>query len=287
MPKAVPHLNENLSLDRRLARLRGLLVDMDGTLYIGERAMPGAQAFMTFAQSGGRARIVLTNNSSSSRERYQQRLAQLGMTVRLEDVLTSGDSSAEWLAEHSPLRRPFVLGTEALKQACVRAGLRPTGADEQPDCVLLGFDTSLTYETLTQACLLVAQGLPYFATHADRTCIDPRGLLPDAGAFIAAIEVTTGLKPIILGKPETAMLEAGLRRLGTRPEETLIVGDQLDTDMTLGVRHGLVSALVLSGETSRARYEASGLQVDLVVEHVGELHARILAALERCPPSEG
>lgn len=278
---ALTEAEREARLDARLAALTGLLVDMDGTLYIGAAAMPGAAEFMDYSGRDGLRRIVLTNNSSNARERYRDRLAALGMTVALDDVLTSGDSSAEWIATHTDLRRPFVLGTPALEAACVRAGLTPTAAEGDgppPDCVLLGYDSTLTYARLTDACLLVARGLPYYATHADRTCIDPRGLLPDAGAFIAAIDITTGRTPTVLGKPATAMLDAGLRRLGTPRETTLMVGDQLDTDLTLGLSHGLVSVLVLTGEVSRARYEASGLQADLVVDDVGGLLARLKAA---------
>jgi HAD superfamily hydrolase (TIGR01450 family) len=283
---AAPNADADAALDARLAAVRGLLVDMDGTLYIGQKAMPGAAEFMAYAQTDGLRRIVLTNNSSNARERYRDRLSALGIEVALDDVLTSGDSSAEWLAAHTELRRPFVLGSPALEDACVRAGLKPMPAVPEygtpaADCVLLGYDTTLTYAKLTDACLLVARGLPYYATHADRTCIDPRGLLPDAGAFIAAIEITTDQRPTVLGKPATSMLDAGLRRLGTPPELTLMVGDQLDTDLTLGLTHGLVSVLVLTGETSRARYEASGLRADLVVDDVGQLLARLKSARGR------
>lgn len=258
-------------LRARLARIRGVLTDMDGTLYVGHRAMEGAVEFMAALE--GRPRLVLTNNSSKSRMAYVERLGALGMPITPEDVLTSGDASAEWLAEHTDLRRPFVLGVPALEEACRRNGLTPTTFDEGPDCVLLGFDTTLTYARLTDACLLVAKGLPYYATHADRTCIDPRGLLPDAGGIIAAVEVTTNKRPIVLGKPELGMCQAGLKRLGTTPEETIIFGDQLDTDMTMGVRHGLLAVLTLTGEVSRAQVEASAIKPHLIVESPAELLA--------------
>lgn len=258
-------------MSARLANVRGFLIDMDGTLYIGPDALPGAVAFMEEIRSRGLPRTVLTNNSSRDGMRYVERLRSLGIAIERSEVLTSGDSSAEWLAENSEVRRPYVLGTDALKGACVAAGLAPTGFEGGPDCVLLGYDTSLTYETLTHACLLVARGLPYYATHADKTCIDPAGLLPDAGAFIAAIETTTGRAPVVLGKPSRSMLDAGLRRIGTAPEETLVIGDQLDTDVTLGRRHGVLCALVLTGETSRAQLEASDVEPDLVYDDVGAL----------------
>lgn len=263
-------------LQARLAGVRGVLTDMDGTLYVGQRAMPGAVELM--AALHGQPRLVLTNNSSKSREAYVERLGALGMPIVADDVLTSGDASAEWLAEQTDLRRPYVLGTPALEAACRRHGLTPTPYPQAPDaaapdCVLLGFDTTLTYARLTDACLLVARGLPYYGTHADRTCIDPRGLLPDAGGIIAAVEVTTGKRPIILGKPEAGMCQAGLRRLGTQASETIILGDQLDTDMMLGLQHGLISVLTLTGEVTRAHLDASPVNPDLVVESPAELLA--------------
>lgn len=263
-------------LRARLAGVRGVLTDMDGTLYVGQRAMAGAVELMAALE--GHPRLVLTNNSSKSREAYVDRLSALGMPIVADDVLTSGDASAEWLAEQTDLRRPFVLGTPALEDACRRYGLTPTPfapplGQPGPDCVLLGFDTTLTYARLSDACLLVAQGLPYYGTHADRTCIDPRGLLPDAGGIIAAVEVTTGLRPIILGKPEAGMCQAGLRRLGTTAAETIILGDQLDTDIMLGVQHGLISVLTLTGEVTRAHLAASPVNPDLVVESPAELLA--------------
>lgn len=268
-------------LSERLARVRGFLIDMDGTLYVGPRAMEGAVELLAALEAAGIPFLVLTNNSSKSRTIYRDRLASLGMHVTLDQVLTSGEASAQWLATHTSLRRPFVLGTEALAEACERAGLTPATFDEA-DSVLLGYDTSLTYAKLADACLLVARGLPYYATHADRTCIDPRGLLPDAGGIIAAVEVTTGKAPILLGKPKKSMCDAGLQRLGSPPALTVMLGDQLDTDMTLGVRHGLISVLTLTGEVSRAQYEASDVRPDLVVNHPGELlaHLRKAGALD-------
>lgn len=268
------------ALRQRLARVRGYLVDMDGTLYIsGGTALPGAVGFIRAIEAAGRRRVVLTNNSSRDGQVYVDRLGKLGLVFERDDVLTSGDAAAAWLARETPLRRPFVLGTAALADACARAGLSPTGFDGEPDCVLLGYDLELTYRRLADACLLVARGLPYYATHLDLTCIDVVGLLPDAGAMAAAIAATTGGKwPTVLGKPTTAMLDAGLAKLGCGRDEVLVIGDQLDTDIPLGLDHGVTCALVLTGETSRARLLASGLAPDLVAANVGEVHAALVEA---------
>ncbi|MBU0550577.1 HAD-IIA family hydrolase, partial [Myxococcota bacterium] len=257
-------------------QLKGFLIDMDGTLYIGPRASTGAVAFMNQLAASGLRRVVLTNNSSRSGARYVERLTALGMPVRPEEVLTSGEAAAAWLQGHTALRRPYILGTQALADAAGAAGLTPTPFEGEPDCVLLGYDLDLTYARLTEAALLIAGGLPYYATHADLTCIDPRGLLPDAGALIAALEATTTRRPIILGKPTTSMLEAGLGRLGLSRGEVMIIGDQLDTDIPLGLNHGVRCALVLSGETSAARLADSGLRPDWVCAHVGEVHQRLI-----------
>lgn len=278
-------------LKARLARVRGYLVDMDGTLYIaGGVALPGAVGFVEALDAAGRPRVVLTNNSSKRGEVYVERLAKLGLSVTRDDVLTSGDAAAAWLARETELRRPFVVGTDALADACRRAGLVPTAYADGPDCVLLGYDLDLTYRRLSEACLLVARGLPYYATHLDRTCIDSEGLLPDAGAIAAAIETTTsflpdgGRRPVVLGKPTTAMLDAGLARLGCARDEVLIVGDQLDTDMTLGVAHGVLCALVLTGETDRLKLARSAVKPDLVCESVGAVHAALVQS-GALPPS--
>ncbi len=270
------------ALAARLAKVRGYLIDMDGTLYIaGGVALPGAVDFVRALDAQRRPRVVLTNNSSKPGALYVERLGKLGLSVDRAHVLTSGDAAAAWLARESELRRPYVLGTAALSAACARAGLTPTAYADGPDCVLLGYDLDLTYRRLSEASLLVARGLPYYATHLDRTCIDAEGLLPDAGAIAAAIATTNsfmpggGPLPTVLGKPTSAMLDAGLALLGCGRDETLIIGDQLDTDMTLGVQHGVLCALVLTGETDRAKLAKSAVRPDLVAEDVGEVYAAL------------
>ena len=264
------------SVDERLAQVRGFLIDMDGTLYVGHSAMPGAVELMATLRRRGCPCIVLTNNSSRDGDLYVERLASLGIKVARPQVLTSSDASAAWLALNTEIRRPYVLGTQALRTACRANGLIPTAFEGDPDAVLLGYDIELTYRRLSEACLLVAQHLPYYATHADRTCIDARGLLPDAGALIAAVETTTQRQPIVLGKPNRAMLDAALERLALRADEVLIIGDQLDTDITMGRQLDVLCALVLSGETDAEQAAASVIQPDLVVPHVGALLERLL-----------
>ena len=266
----ITQFEHNPHLLSQLKKIEGFLIDMDGTLYVGPHRLTGAYEWMQAMQS--HPYLVLTNNSSADGNRYVDRLNALEMPTDRSKVLTSGDASTQWLADHTEYRSPYVLGPKAARDACLKAGLTPTVYNDKPDCVLLAYDVELTYQKLSEACLLVAQGLPYFATHADRTCIVPEGLLPDAGAMIAAIQTTTGCLPRVLGKPEKPMLDAGLSRLNTTIETTMMIGDQLDTDIMLGHKHSLFSVLVLTGETSQAQLATSIHQPSLVCQHVGELY---------------
>ena len=267
----ITQFENNPQLLSKLKKIEGFLIDMDGTLYVGPHRLTGAYEWMQAMQS--HPYLVLTNNSSADGNRYVDRLNALEMPTDRSKVLTSGDASTQWMADHTAYRSPYVLGPKAARDACLKAGLTPTVYTENPDCVLLAYDVELTYQKLSEACLLVAQGLPYFATHADRTCIVPEGLLPDAGAMIAAIQTTTGSLPRVLGKPEKPMLDAGLSRLNTTVETTMMIGDQLDTDIMLGHKHSMFSVLVLTGETSRTQLEKSAHQPSLTCQHIGELYA--------------
>ena len=159
------------------------------------------------------------------------------------------------LLRHTPHRSAYLVGTPDLEREFREGGVDLDAAD--PDCLVLGFDTTLTYAKLERATALLFQGKPYYATHPDRTCITERGLIPDIAAIIAGLEAVTGRAPQVMGKPEQPMVQAAVERLGTTMETTAMVGDQLDTDMTMARRCGLCGVLVLSGETSRERLQAA------------------------------
>ena len=253
-----------------LSALRAFLLDMDGTLVVDALPLPGARELVELLRQRKQRLLFLTNNSSARGSEYRQRLERLGIPAREDEVLTSGEATWRYLRRETRYRRPFLLGTPALQDEFREAGLPP--AERDPDCVVLGFDKTLTYSKLARASLLVAGGLPYFATHADLTCITAEGLIPDTGSFIAAIEAVTGRRPKVLGKPEPEMVAAALERLGTSANETAMVGDQLDTDMTMAQHAGLLGVLVLSGETSREQLAAQReVKPDLVLSGVAEL----------------
>lgn len=262
---------------RTLADIRAFITDMDGTLYVSERLIPGAPEFIDLLRKRGYPFLFLTNNSSARAVSFRDRLRRLGIQAETSEIMTSGEATAHHLLAETPHRRVHLLGTPALREEFMEKGL--TLADEgEADAVVLGFDKTLTYERLKRACLLVAEGAPYFATHPDFTCITDEGLIPDTGSFIEAIKSVTGRVPHIIGKPQPEIVAAALAKLGTQAEETAMVGDQLDTDMTMANRSGLYGVLVFTGETSkRDAAKNRAVTPNLLCSSVARLAERIEA----------
>jgi HAD superfamily hydrolase (TIGR01450 family) len=258
-----------------LARLRdasAFLLDMDGTIYVGERLVPGADALIRALDARGASYLFLTNNSAKRAEDYRQRLARLGIAARAGQVMTSGDATIEYLRAETPHRSAYVVGTPALEEDFRAAGFDLDAAD--PDCVVVGYDMTLTFAKLERACRLLFAGKPYYATHPDKTCITPTGLIPDIAAIIAACEAVTGRTPKILGKPYPEIVGSALRTLGGAPAaKAVMVGDQLDTDMTMARDAGLLGVLVMSGETTPEKLAAWPWRPPLVASDAGELAA--------------
>ncbi|HTE54938.1 MAG TPA: HAD-IIA family hydrolase [Kofleriaceae bacterium] len=256
----------------RLAQCRAFLLDMDGTLYLDERLLPGARELVALLDQRGLPYLFVTNNSSRRGEDYRQRLERLDIHVPVDRILTSGDATIDYLLHHTPHRSAYVVGTPGLEHDFRAAGFSLDPID--PDCVVVGYDTTVTYEKLEIACRHLFSGKPYVATHPDRTCITQRGLIPDIAAIIAACEAVTGRAPDrILGKPYPEMVEVALRRLGTSAATTAIVGDQLDTDMTMAELSGLVAVLVMSGETTQAKLDEWPVdrRPAIIASHIGEV----------------
>jgi HAD superfamily hydrolase (TIGR01450 family) len=256
-----------------LDHIAGFLLDMDGTLLIGGKPLPGAAEVLAAIRRRGAPLLVLTNNSSDRREAFHAKLENAGLKADLDEVFTSGDATCDHLLNETAHRRVFLLGTQALRSLFVESGIELAAVGEPADAVVVAFDLTLDYAGLRNACTLLLGGADYFATHPDATCITPDGLIPDVGAIIAAIETVTGRNPFVVGKPERPMVDAALGRLGTTAEQTLLVGDQLDTDMTMAARAGLFSVLTLTGETDAAQARAFDPAPSLIVAGVHELAA--------------
>ena len=245
------------------------LLDLDGTFYLGDRLLPGALEFLDFCRETGRAFTFLTNNSSRSKADYVAKLAKLGAAVTEREVYTSGDATLAYLAENGFPRDLLVTGTPSPEAQFAAAGYATAAKD--PRAVILGFDTTLTYEKLVRLCDAVRAGLPYIATHPDFNCPVPGGFIPDIGAVIAFVKASTGREPdAVIGKPNGTIARAAAAAFGVALERTCMVGDRLYTDIALGAC-GCGTALVLCGESTRGDLAASGLSPDVVCDDLAAL----------------
>ena len=246
----------------RLKDVRCFLLDMDGTFYLGGKLIDGSLAFIDRVLATGRDFMFLTNNSSHNAEFYVKKLAGMGLAIDRRRVMTSGEATCEQLKALYPGKRVFLLGNAFLRAEFDEAGIAVD--DAHPDMVVIGFDTTLTYDSLWRACDLVRAGLPYVATHPDFNCPTETGFMPDIGAIMAFIEASTGRRPdLVVGKPNTGIVEAVLRRTGLAPNALAMVGDRLYTDIETGLRSGMLSILVMSGETTEAMLAQSPTKPDL------------------------
>ena len=235
---------------------------MDGTFYLGGQLIEGSLEFIDRVRATGRDFLFLTNNSSHNASFYVQKLGKMGLSIDRSRVLTSGEATCAKLRQLYPGKRAFVLGNEFLVEEFHEAGI-PVDM-ENPEIVVIGFDTTLDYKKMQAVCDFVRAGLPYVATHPDFNCPTETGFMPDIGAIMAFIEASTGRRPdLIVGKPNTGIVEAALRRTGLQVDELAMVGDRLYTDIETGRRSGMLSILVMSGETTEEMLVASPTQPDL------------------------
>jgi len=254
------------------AAIAGLAFDLDGTVYLSSQLLPGALELLGALGHAGVPYVFATNNSSKSGAQYLEHLRALGLSAERAQVLTSNDVAVAYLSA-AGLVRPYLVATPAVEAEYRAAGIEPTAG--APDAVLLTFDTTLTYDKLRRASDLIRNGLPYFATHPDRVCPTPSGPIPDCGAFAALLFEATGVRPVVLGKPEVHMAHAIQARLGLPARRIAFVGDRLYTDVRMANDHGFQAVLTLTGEASRDDLAASPYAPDVVVEDLRALHAHL------------
>jgi 4-nitrophenyl phosphatase/NagD protein len=254
---------------RALNDIRCFLIDMDGTFYLGEQLLPGALEFIEMLRARGVPFLFLTNNSSRDGERYAAKLRRLGLKIESDQIFTSGQATAIFLKQHKPGAKVYVVGTPALEQELSAHGF--SLASDQPDYVVLGFDTAVTYDKLWTLCNLVRAGVPYIATHPDINCPTETGYMPDTGAFIQLVETSTGRAPdVVIGKPNAPIITAVAEKTGLPVEDLAMIGDRLYTDIALGGT-GVTTILVLSGETQLEDLPGSPFKPDYILRDLAEL----------------
>ena len=251
------------------------LLDMDGTIYLGDRLFDCTRPFLETLRAQGRRHLFLTNNSSKDRTAYVSKLARLGIAAEPDDVFTSGEATTRLLLGRMPGAAVAVFGMPTLEREFREAGFRLV--EREPDVVVLGFDQAFDYAKMTRLCDLVRAGVPYIATHPDFNCPVDGGFIPDIGAVIAYVKASTGREPDeVVGKPHAGIVEAIVSKYGVPRERLCMVGDRLYTDIALGAEAGIATVLVYSGETSREEAAASPHRPTWAFDDLGALRAALL-----------
>lgn len=255
---------------------RGYLLDLDGTIYRGKEVIPEAVAFIRELRQANIPFLYLTNNSSATPEQVAQRLTAMGVATAPEEVYTSSMATASYLQERYPLgTEVYTIGEEGLYTALAEIGC--IQQEQQPRVVIAGIDRAFSYEKLTKAAAALRNGALFLATNRDPALPTERGLMPGNGSLVAAIATASGVEPIVIGKPERIIVDFALARLGTTKEETLIVGDNLLTDIGAGVNSGLDSLLVMTGYSRPDDLGSSAWQPAHVAEDLMEWWRRMNA----------
>ena len=256
---------ENLDL---LKNIRLFLFDMDGTLYLGNHLYDFTIELLQTIRSTGRKYLFMTNNSSKSVDDYIKKLEKLGILAVREDFITSSQATAYYLKQHCPNHRLYVCGTNSLKKELEMEGFTVTSKLEDVDCIVMGFDTELTFQKLEDVSrlLLTRENIPYIATNPDYVCPTEFGSVPDCGSVCDMIYNATGKRPVVIGKPSPLMPQLAMDRYGFSKDETAVVGDRIYTDIKSGLNAGITGVLVLSGETTRDILDASIDKPHLVLE---------------------
>ena len=226
------------------------ICDMDGVIYHGNRLLPGVVEFVRHLQEHGKRYLFVTNSSERSPKELAQKLARLGVDVPPAHFYTSALATAAFLAAQSPGCSVYAIGEAGLLNALYEAGI--TMNDVSPDYVVIGEARGYTYETMTKAIRLVAGGARLIGTNPDTTGPTEAGIVPACGCLTAPVELATGSKAYYLGKPNPLMMRSALKRLGATREQTVIIGDRMDTDIIAGIESEIDTVLVLTGVTAEA-----------------------------------
>lgn len=270
----------------QIGEIQGVVFDLDGTLYLGERALPGAVALCSALQRLGKRMVFVSNKPLDDRQAYAKKLRGLGIPAEVDQVITSAYVLGTYLLENAPGLCYYVIGEDNLRRELQGYGLWLTDdridQDEFEtmdatgiDAVIVAFDRTLNYRKLNLAYQALMRGARFFATNIDRACPMPGGSIPDAGMTVAALEAGAGRRlEFSAGKPSPLILQAAVERLGLHPRQCLMVGDRLETDIRMGRDAGMTTALVLTGVTHLHELEGYSSPPDLVLESLFELLKR-------------
>lgn len=248
---------------------KGFICDMDGVIYHGDRLLPGVREFVAWLEREKKEFLFLTNNSSRTQRELQAKLSRMGLDIDEKHFYTSALATAEFVASQMPGARAFVIGEPGLLNALYERGI--TMDETDPDYVIVGESRSYTYDSICRAARCVQNGARLIGTNTDLTAPTEFGIVPACRALVAPIELATGKEAYYVGKPTPLMMRTGINILGVHSQDTVIIGDRMDTDIVAGIECGMDTVLVLSGVTDRAQIDHFPYRPRLVLNGVGEI----------------
>ena len=274
-------MNKTPSLD--LKKIKGIVLDIDGTLLRGSEPLPGLVEFFDFLHQHRIAFLVASNNSTKTTTQYQQKLTKSGAPIAVENVLTSAVATGAYLKAQFPRGgSAYVIGKTSLVQAVREAGIDIVEDAAHPvDVVVAGGDDQLSYTKLKYATLLLQKGARFIGTNPDVVYPTEEGLVPETGTTLAALKAASGVQPTIIGKPQRYLFDTAIQKMGTTHAETAMLGDRLETDILGGQQAGLKTILVSTGVDSESTAALKNIHPDLIVQDLCDLTQHWQTALEK------
>jgi 4-nitrophenyl phosphatase len=256
------------------SHIKALIIDMDGVLWKGDTPIGDLPSIFRRIRDRGLKFVFATNNGTKTPEEYQQKLADLGVDIEPWQIVTSAMGIAFLLAQKYPRgTKVFMIGENGIRLALEEKGFEILSVEDaaQAQAVIMGIDHDINFDKIAEATLLVRQGIPFYTTNTDRTFPTSRGEIPGSGAWVSIITTATNIQPIIAGKPFPFLMELALERLGTQKDETVVVGDRLETDIAAGQAVGCPTALVLSGVSTREQADEWKPGIDFIADDLSSL----------------
>ena len=254
---------------------KGYIFDLDGTIYRSDQLIPGAEGVIRLLRENKRKVVFLSNKPIQTREDYASKLTRLGIPTQPDEVINSTFVMTHYLKKVGPQARLFVVGETPFIEELRRAGFKITDDPKQIEYVVVAFDRTFDYGKLNVAFQAIRLGAHFVATNPDRTCPVEGGEIPDCAGMIAAIEAVTGKRvEIIVGKPSPLILQTALEVMGLKPEDCLLIGDRLETDIKMGKEFGMATGIVLTGVTDEKtlkEYKHSPIQPDFVFQSIADV----------------
>ena len=250
--------------------IQAVILDLDGTVYWGRNPVPGAPEFINWLGEKSIKHLYVTNRSNRIPETICNQLRDFGLYCNLDDVLTASQATAQFIGHGSA----YYIGEDGLRQAFDEQGITIT--DDSPEYVVVGYDRDFNYDKLKKACRMIEHGAKFLATNPDQALRTEDGLLPGTGAIVAAVAAGSGVEPVIIGKPEKLIIDMALERLEISKDDTILVGDNVHTDIPAGINAGVRSVLLLTGVSTQDDADASPLKPTWTAKNFDELRSILI-----------